>query len=706
MTDLSAPPDPMKTSETSGLTNHPAGSNETPSPEEHSKNRTRRWERIGLIAILVLAGALRLVGMHQNGTGNPYYASAVRSMLLDGSNYFFGSLDPLGVVAVPTPPVALWIQAASVRLLGFSGFNLLLPQALLGIGSVGLIYFLVRRVAGTAAGLLAALFLAIMPIAVAINRDNHPDTALIFVLLLASWGLMLAIERGQLDPLLLCALLVGVGFNIKMLDAYAVLPGFLLAYWVGSPLPRWKQLCHLAAAGLVLLIVSLSWSLVVDYTSQDARPYVLGTRNNSALEMTLGDNVLSRSLGILVEKIHPRKKESTNKLELPKQSSQQDPIASSIPPGINRWGNHLLKSQFTWLLPLAILSTVALLATHPVRRPLDSLPIALIPWLGWLVAEGLLFTWGSRTGQMCDCSRMGPPIAVLAAIGLIGLGRQSIPNGWHRFSLPVILVLTAIWQAYLVQFFVTPGSMLFVIPFAAVLLGSLALLLLGAEFGQKNRRIWLAVWGAQIVTVAALLIYPLLWSLATTLGPGRPLEPLADPSLLLAKINPASPAVSTLPARPTRPDEIDNLIRFLQVNRHSERILVASMQPLTIAEIISRSGETAVLLGGYGPDYPVMPLNDFLFLENDRQIRFFIIEEMDPQIHPSLTRHSNEITNWIRKNGKVVDPRLWRSSPVPTGDPVGHMGIPDLAVPNSVAVMRYLYDCRPALGLKKPKPIH
>src|SRR3954452_5093297 len=216
------------------------------------------WERLTLGGIVLLAAVLHLYRLDQNGYGNEYYAATVRSMLVSWHNFFFVSFDPGGFVSVDKPPLAFWIQAASARLLGFRGLSLLLPQALAGVASVALLYALVRRRFGWLAGLTAALALAITPMAVVLSRENHPDALLLLVLLLATWALGRATERGQPRWLLLCAALVGVGFNVKMLQALLVLPAFYLVYLLGAPGGWRPRLLHLAAVSGVLLVVALS----------------------------------------------------------------------------------------------------------------------------------------------------------------------------------------------------------------------------------------------------------------------------------------------------------------------------------------------------------------------------------------------------------------------------------------------------------------
>ena len=132
---------------------------------------------------------------------------------------------------------------------GFSPFSVLLPQMLEGTASVLVLYHLVRRVFGTAAGLLAALFLALTPVVVAVDRSNNTDTRLVLTLLLAAWALTRAVESGRLWLLLLSAALVGVAFNVKMLVAFGVVPVFVALYVAAARISWPRPIGHLAGAG-------------------------------------------------------------------------------------------------------------------------------------------------------------------------------------------------------------------------------------------------------------------------------------------------------------------------------------------------------------------------------------------------------------------------------------------------------------------------
>ena len=255
------------------------------------------WRHLAVGGVLVLATLMNCWQLSNLGYANSYYAATVRSMLQSWHNFFFASFDPGGFVTVDKPPLGFWVQTASARLFGFHGWSLLLPEAIAGVLSVALLYYLVRRAFGLTAGLVAALALAITPISVVTNRNNTIDSLLVLTVLGAAWAMFRATETGKLRWLLASMTLVGLGFNIKMLEAYLVLPALVLVYLLGSQ-HRWrKRISHLAIATVVLLAISLSWATVVDLTPASQRPYVGSTTNNSELALALGYNGLQRLLG-------------------------------------------------------------------------------------------------------------------------------------------------------------------------------------------------------------------------------------------------------------------------------------------------------------------------------------------------------------------------------------------------------------------------
>ena len=247
------------------------------------------WQRLALGGVLLLAVFMDFYRLGQNGF-DTYYPPAVRSMMDNWHNFFFAAYDPGGYTSLDKPPVGFWLQVLSAKIFGFNAVSVLLPQALCGVLSVLLLYYLVRRHFGVVAGLLAALVLAISPVSVVTNRNVTIDSTLALCLLLGAWAVLRAAETGKLRWLLLSALIVGIGFNIKMLEAYLVVPAFGLLYLLAAPTSIRKRVLHLALALLVLLVVSFSWMLAVDLTPASQRPYVGDSQDDSELSLALGYN--------------------------------------------------------------------------------------------------------------------------------------------------------------------------------------------------------------------------------------------------------------------------------------------------------------------------------------------------------------------------------------------------------------------------------
>jgi 4-amino-4-deoxy-L-arabinose transferase-like glycosyltransferase len=246
-------------------------------------------------AILLVSAFLNFWNVWNQGFSNSYYAAAVRSMLENPGIAFFNSYDAAGFVTIDKPPVGLWVQAVSAGLFGYSGWSLVLPQALLGVGSVALVYAIVSRPFGKPAGLVSAFTLAVTPIFVAVSRNGTMDGILIFVVLLALWVALKAAREQSLPLILLSVTLIGVGFNIKMIQAFIVVPAVLGIYLLGIRDAPWKkQALHLGLAILLLAVVSLSWAVAVDMIPASERPYIGGSGDNTVLGLIINYNGLHR----------------------------------------------------------------------------------------------------------------------------------------------------------------------------------------------------------------------------------------------------------------------------------------------------------------------------------------------------------------------------------------------------------------------------
>ena len=210
---------------------------------ERGRQLLRTWPQLRYLAAIVpvaVSAVLNTVKLSQNGYANLFYSAGVKSMLRSWHNFVFVSFDPGGLITVDKPPLALWVQAASAKLFGFSPLSLLLPEAIAGVLAVGLLYRLLDRRFGWQAALAGATVLAVFPSFVAVSRDTGVDPLLILLMVLACEAGLRAVESGRWRSLLLCGALIGLAFNTKTLAAYLVVPGIALAYAICAPgsLPR------------------------------------------------------------------------------------------------------------------------------------------------------------------------------------------------------------------------------------------------------------------------------------------------------------------------------------------------------------------------------------------------------------------------------------------------------------------------------------
>src|SRR5215467_3594929 len=353
------------------------------------------WHKLALGGIMLISIFMNFFQLGQNGFGNLYYASGIRSMLDNWHNFFFVSYDPGGFVTIDKPPLGFWLQVASAKLLGFTPFSVFLPQALAGVLSVLVLYYLVRRHFGVVAGLLAALALAISPISVLTNRNNTIDSTLVLVMLLGAWAVLRAAESGKLRWLLLCAVFVGLGFNIKMLEAYLVVPAYGLLYLLAAPRSIWTRVWHLALALLLLLVISFSWALAVDLTPASQRPHVGSTQDNSEISLALGYNGLQRLLGL--GGMPGTTKSSSGPVLIGGNGAQPEgntaaPGGFGGTPSPLRLFTQPIGGQIGWLLPLAIFGMIALVQFRRPRPQSDRTLQALILWGMWLLTMGIFFS--------------------------------------------------------------------------------------------------------------------------------------------------------------------------------------------------------------------------------------------------------------------------------------------------------------------------
>ncbi len=436
-------------------------------------------EHLSLGCVLLLSAVLNVINLASEGYANTYYAAAVKSMAMSFHNFFFVSFDPAGFVAVDKPPLGLWLQVVSVKLLGFSGVSMLLPQAIAGVLSVFMLWVLVSRVFGRPAGTIAALALAITPISVVDNRNNTSDSVLILMLLLAAWAVFRAIETGRLRWLVVGAICVGAGFNIKELEAYLILPALAIMYLCASPHRLLTRIWHLLVGVIVVLVVSFSWIIAVDLTPANARPFVSDSGTNSELSLAMGYNGFGRLATGLLSRL-PTIPILHVKLDFTIVPAISAEIGN---PSALRLFEPAIGGQASWLLPFALIGLVAACTAQRPRFPLSTRHASLLFWGTWLITLGIFFSV-ARFYHLYYLGVLGPAVSALAGIGLVALWNEyrgalageSTPP-WAGWLLPAALVITALVQMHLLAGYPGWNGWLGIVVVAATLAVAVVLLL-------------------------------------------------------------------------------------------------------------------------------------------------------------------------------------------------------------------------------------
>ncbi|MDA0565328.1 glycosyltransferase family 39 protein [Streptomonospora sp. S1-112] len=513
----------------------------TAPPAPAARPPWRRWRPWALAAVCGLAAALYLWGIG-GSWGNTYYTAAVKSMSTSWENFFFGSLDAAGVVTVDKPPMALWVQVASVKLLGFSKVAVQLPQAIAGVAAVFLLHRTVRRWAGENAALLAALILALTPITVAINRINNPDTLLVLLVVGAAYAMTRAAEGPRATAwTALAAFLVGCGFLTKMLQAWMVLPAFVPAYLIASRAPWPRRALDLGVAGVVL-VASSFWWVALTALWPAPKPYIGGSTDGSAWDLVFGYNGFGRIFGGGAG--GPGGGAPSGAAEAAagtaSDAAQGMPGGGGGPgggfsgqAGILRMFNDQLAGQISWLLPLCglVLAAVAVSAVLRRRagRPLDRRGAAgWVLWGGWLVVVGLVLSFAQGTMHPYYTTMLAPAIAAVAGAGLVRFWAwYRRPAGRAWLLLPLAVLTTAAWSSAVVwrtpEWHVWAGYL--VIGLAAVAVVLLVVQRLGGRRGLAR--------AALALGLAAVLAVPAAWSgLAATAASGamNGSNPMAGPA--------------------------------------------------------------------------------------------------------------------------------------------------------------------------------
>ena len=583
------------------------------------------WARPLLLVTAVLAGLAYGWGIG-HASVETFYGAAARSMSQSWHDFIFGSFDPAGTVTVDKLPGALWVQALSLRIFGFHIWALVLPQVVEGVLTVLVLYRAVRRLAGPVAGLTAAVVLAATPITVLLGRGNVSDSLLILLLVLAADATSVALVTGRLRSLLLAGLWVGLAFQTKMVQAWLVLPGLAAAYLLAAPAERWRtRLGHVAAAGVITALVSLSWMTAVSLVPEHDRPYVDGSRNDSLYEQVFDYNGLSRLGGDPLTSAGPTAPFIITAIQDRQilNFSNQSERAS--------W-HRLLSGPFGldggWLLPAALLSAVIALRQgrpraqvqlsdfdHPRDRDRDRDPgrrdpvrAAVVLWGGWWLVLAVFFSTGTYLNSYYVAA-LTPAVAAICGVGVSLCG----PPPWPIRVRLVMLAACAASLGY--GLYLLHGAAVvpaWVVPAAvAVFVVAAGLLLLAGSLERLGTRGSLLV---PVLACASLIALPACASVSTVI---RGLGPFDSPFESVQVSTATSSFATNWP-------HLVQTVQQLERQPGAPAYLFGTDTSALAAPFILASGREVLPIGGYLGGAPVPTLATLQYDVSHGYVQLFL----------------------------------------------------------------------------------
>ncbi|WKG06045.1 glycosyltransferase family 39 protein [Mycolicibacterium sp. HK-90] len=576
-------------------------------------------ERSALSALLFATTLAYLWHITRNGMANQFYAAAAQAGSMNWEALLFGSLDPANFITVDKPPLSQWVMGLSGQLFGFSSAGMLIPEAMMGVGSVWLLYSTVRRVSGPAAGLLAGAALALTPVAALMFRFNNPDAVMVLLMTAAAYCTVRAVPRRDARWLVFAGVALGFAFLAKMLEGLMVMPAIGLVYLVAATVPLRRRLLYLLWA-LAAFVLSAGWFVVLTLVwPASSRPYLAGSTDDNFMNLVLGYNGFGRVLG------HGHGPAGTS-----------GPVAGH-PGGFGGQGmTRLFTGEFGfengWLLPAAVLATGLVLVSARRRPRTDLTRAGAILFGSWLLIDGLVLSVMRSSVHPYYCLSLAPAVAALFGIGVTEawLGRES---RFHRIGLAAMLLVTAGWSWWILgrnPHWLPPLRWVI----AAVAVATVAALLWALHRADRPR---LAI-SAVALAVTAGLAGPAAYTLATIGQPHGGGSPTVGPP----------GAGGGYGGRRTLSDNR----QLAEMLRTTDTTWSAAVDRSSAAAGLELSSHTAVMaIGGFTGTDPVPTLAEF----QDAVTRGLVTYYLKPRVitshgHWFVGRAHTEIASWVSRN--------------------------------------------------------
>ena len=472
-----------------------------------ARGRADPWARPALVGVGLLAATAFLLNLTVSGYANTYYAMAAQAASQSWAAWLFGSLDASNFISLDKPPLSTMVMGLSVRLFGLSSWSILLPEALMGVAAVVVLFLAVRRTFGTAAATIAGVVMALTPAAVLIFRYDNPDALLTLLLVSAAWAVLRALDGGRVRWLALAGTLVGLGFMTKFLQAWLVLPVFAVVWAVAAPGGWRRRLAGLVVAAAAVALASLAWPVAVELIPAASRPYVGGSADNSVLDLILGYDGLGRIFGGVGNG----------------GGGAGGGGMFGGTAGILRLFNEQFGGQVSWLIPYAIVALGSGLWLRRRAGRADRELVGYLLWGGWLGVQALVFSFMSGVIHPYYSVVLAPAIGALVGAGTVELWRLRSRSPIGGLVLAGAFVASGAWAWMLLER--TPA---FAAGLGVAVLGLTvaAAVVVATPARGRNR---LAA-GAVAVALTALLAGPAAYAAQTMATAESGGDPAAGPS--------------------------------------------------------------------------------------------------------------------------------------------------------------------------------
>lgn len=602
---------------------------------------TPRWVRPSYWAMLAGTAVLYFWALGSSGWANSYYAAAAQAGTQSWKAWLFGSLDAGNAITVDKPPAAMWAMGLSGRLFGFNEFTMLLPQALMGVGAVALLYATVKRTSGPGAGLIAGVALALTPVAASMFRYNNPDALLVLLLVLAAYFMVRAVgpvsAKASAGWVALAGCALGFAFLTKMLQAFLVVPGLGLMFLVAAPAAGiWKRL-GILLIGAATMVISSGWYIaLVALWRAESRPYIAGSTDNSLLQLAFGYNGLQRIMG--QEGPGPGGPGPGGPGHGPGGGAN---LMFGGDPGIGRMFGMSMGTEASWLLPAALIGLVAALWLARRTARTAGMRAGLLMWGGWMLVTAVVFSFMDGIIHPYYTVALAPAVAAVVGISVAELWRVRERLA-SRLVLAVMLAGTGVWAFVLLDR--TPDwlpALRWIVLIGSVLT-AVALAIVAHRPGKLP-----------VVVALAAMVFGLAATGAYTIE-------------TVAKVHGGGPMATSGPNRdmgfggpggPGGPGfgRADDPALAELIAGADGRWAAASVGSMMVSDLELKTGESLMAIGGFTGSDDSPTLAQFQQYVADGQVRYFLDRPEGGRggpPGPPRQEHGTaaEITDWVKAN--------------------------------------------------------